>query len=62
MAGISAFRADNERVAADCRLYDASVAASTTPLVESDIETSFGRTQAHHQWVAVLPKSIVMRQ
>jgi pimeloyl-ACP methyl ester carboxylesterase len=43
MAGISAFRSDEAR-AAYCQLYDAAVAASTMPVVESDIETSFGRT------------------
>ena len=43
MAGISAFRSDDTR-AAYCRLYDAAVAASTMPVTESDIETSFGRT------------------
>ena len=43
MAGISAFRSDDAR-AAYCQLYDAAVAASTLPVTESDIETSFGRT------------------
>ena len=43
MAGISAFRSDDAR-AAYCQLYDAAVAASTMPVTESDIETSFGRT------------------
>ena len=43
MAGISAFRSDDVR-AAYCQLYDAAVTASTMPVTESDIETSFGRT------------------
>ena len=43
MAGISAFRSADAR-AAYCKLYDAAVAASTMPVTESDIETSFGRT------------------
>jgi hypothetical protein len=43
MAGISAFRSDDAR-AAYCQLYNAAEAASTTPVVESDVETSFGRT------------------
>ncbi len=43
MAGMSAFRSDDAR-AAYCQLYDAVVAASTMPVTESDIETSFGRT------------------
>ena len=46
MAGMSAFRSDDAR-AAYCQLYDAVVAASTMPVTESDIETSFGRT---HGW------------
>ena len=43
MAGIPAFRSDDAR-AAYCQLYDAAVAASTLPVTESDVETSFGRT------------------
>lgn len=43
MAGISAFRSDDAR-AAYLRLYDAALAASTIPVTESDIDTSFGRT------------------
>ena len=43
MAGISAFRSDDVR-AAYLRLYDAALAASTIPVTESDIDTSFGRT------------------
>src|SRR5690242_9322996 len=43
MAGISAFRSDHARTAY-CQLYDAAVAASTMPVTESDLETSFGRT------------------
>lgn len=40
---ISAFRSDRARVEY-CRLYDAVLAASTIPVTESDVETSFGRT------------------
>jgi pimeloyl-ACP methyl ester carboxylesterase len=43
MARISAFRSDDAR-AAYCDLYDATLATSTIPVAESDVETSFGRT------------------
>ena len=43
MAGISAFRSDESRVAY-WQLYDMALATSTIPVTESDIETSFGRT------------------
>jgi pimeloyl-ACP methyl ester carboxylesterase len=43
MAGMSVFRSDDAR-AAYGKVYDAAVAASTVPVVESDVETSFGRT------------------
>ncbi|MDT5056585.1 MAG: hypothetical protein QOF66_4951 [Mycobacterium sp.] len=43
MARISAFRSDEAR-AAYCRLYDAAFAATSMPVTESDVETSFGRT------------------
>ena len=43
MGGISAFRSDDAR-AAYVELYEASLAASTVPVTESDVETSFGRT------------------
>jgi pimeloyl-ACP methyl ester carboxylesterase len=43
MAPISAFRSADAR-AAYCQLYDATLATSTIPVTESDIETSFGRT------------------
>jgi pimeloyl-ACP methyl ester carboxylesterase len=43
MARISAFRSDEAR-AAYCRLYDAALAATSMPVTESDVETSFGRT------------------
>jgi hypothetical protein len=42
MARISAFRSDEAR-AAYCRLYDAALAATSMPVTESDVETSFGR-------------------
>jgi pimeloyl-ACP methyl ester carboxylesterase len=47
MAGISAFRSDDAR-AAYLQLYDAALAASTIPVTESDIDTSFGRTHLLH--------------
>ncbi len=43
MGGISAFRSGDAR-AAYVQLYEASLAASTVPVTESDVETSFGRT------------------
>lgn len=44
MAGLSGFRSDKARVAY-WRLYDAALGAVPMPVTESDVETSFGRTQ-----------------
>jgi pimeloyl-ACP methyl ester carboxylesterase len=43
MAKVSAFRTDDAR-AAYCDLYDAALATSPMPVIETDVETSFGRT------------------
>jgi pimeloyl-ACP methyl ester carboxylesterase len=43
MAKVSAFRSDDAR-AVYYDLYDAALAASPTPVTETDVDTSFGRT------------------